>query len=284
VPSPTLEFVAEDVSDEIQGLTASVFIAFVNLTDVLDQHLQHIYHVDKQHKPLLSTSSLELSLNNWVDSLTGDVRLVIIRGTHIDIPGAASLRLAYLSARLLMQRLELEADRNGPGGTISGTPLGIRDEQGLLNRRAHARRTCEDILILTQELQPRHLGDFWVPISAFAYPTTVSFLLRCAVEAEMATGGQERVAESFSFRIARDLIEALRGHRERQGWDLGDICLAQHGDFVEMVLQGGGVSGSHQLQADAHTDTARAADVILPDASIVDHLFPGLWEPLQNFW
>lgn len=243
--------------------TASVFIALVSLTDVLDQHLQQIYNVRKD-KPW-NTTSLELSLNRWVDSLSGSCRLVILRGTRLDIPGAANLRLAYLTLRLLLQRIQLEADK---------LSYDLPDDR-LLNRYVQARHTSEEILILTQEFQPEQLGDFWLSISAFCFPATVNFLLRCGLETENSPQG---LAQSGSFRIARDLIATLRRHQEKYGWDLGDICLAQHGEVIDKILAGvtsedQGGSGS----LDAH-------DFVMPDASIIDQFFPSLWDPLQSAW
>jgi hypothetical protein len=233
------------------------------LTDVLDQHLQYIYHVGKDKT--LNTTNLELVLNSWVESLSGAVRLIIIRGSHLDIPGASNLRLCYLTVRLLQQRIVLESEKQ----------LHPTLDDQLLNRYIQARRTSEDILILTQELEPEQLGDFWLSISAFTYPTTINFLLRCALETENSPSG---VAQSPSFRIARDIIAILRSNQEKHSWDLGDVCLAQHAEVVEKILT------SVTSQEQGSNDTFDVHDFVLPDASIIDQFFPSLWDPLQNAW
>lgn len=263
VPLPTIEFLCETGAPEGRVRTASVFIAIASLTDVLDRHLQQIYDINTDKS--WSTPNLELSLNNWVDSLTGCNRLIIIRGAHLDVPGASNLRLAYLTVRLLLQRIELEAVKqqyNSPGEQI-------------MNRYLQARRTAEEILMFTQELQEAQLGDFWMSVSTFAFPATVNFLLRCALEEESSPTG---LAQSSSFRIARDLIETLRGYQDKYGWEVGDICLAQHAEIVDKVLAGVAPS------AHSASNTAEHEDFVMPDASIIDQFFPSLWDPLQNVW
>ena len=263
VPLPTAEYLCDGNPSERRLRTASVFVALAGLTDALDRHLQRVYHVGRDKS--WNTTSLELSLNSWVESLTGTIRIIIIRGSHLDIPGAANLRLAYLTTRLLLNRIELESDKQ----TYPA------DEERRMNRYIKARRTCEEILMLVQELQPQQLGDFWLSVSAFAFPATVNFLLRCALETESSATS---LAQSTSFRIARDLITTLRSHQEKSGWDLGDVCLAQHAEVLDKVL--GGVVPDLQ----GSSSFAEIQDFVMPDASIIDQFFPSLWDPLQNAW
>lgn len=265
VPPPTLEYLCENPSVESQHRIASVFIALVSLTDVLDQHLQYVYTVDKEQKN--STTNLELALNNWVETLAGTVRLIILRGSHLDIPGASNLRFSYLTTRLLLQRIELESDKH----------VYQAHDRRLMNRYIQARRTAEEILLLTQELKPEQLGDFWLSTHAFSYPATVNFLLRCGLETESSPA---ELVQSPSFRIAYDLINTLRSHKEKYSWDLADVCLAQHAEIVDKILAS---VSSHQSQGiSAIFDSQQ--DFVMPDASIIDQLFPSLWDPLQNAW
>lgn len=242
--------------------TASIFIALVRLTDVLGQHLQHVYAIG-QNKPS-NIANLELALNNWVESLTRSCRLIVIRGSRLEVPGAANLRLAYLTTRLLLQRMELETDKR----------MSVYHEERITNRYMQARHTAEEILLLLQELQIEQLGGFWLPVAAFAFPATVSFLLRCALETENSLAS---LAQSNSFRIARDLVTTLRSLQKRYEWDLADICLAQHSEIVDRILadvatfEGGG-------------NTMDGQEFVMPDASILDQYFPSLWDPLQNSW
>ncbi|KAL7810005.1 N-terminal binuclear Zn cluster-containing/DNA binding domain-containing protein [Trichoderma aethiopicum] len=263
VPPPTLEYLGEtliETNNPRSELRANVFISLVTLSEVLGRFLQYVYCVGRD-KP--TTTDLEHALHQWTDTLEGPCRRIVLRGSHLDVTGAANLRLAYLTAKLLLQRIQLEAEKQGD--SVS--------EEGVMNRYSEARMTSEEILMLIQDLQPEHLGDFWMSVSAFAFPAAVNFLLRCALETENSPEG---LAQSPSFKIARDLITTLRSHQEQHRWDLGDVCLAQHAEIVDKMLTGavpdeqGGNNGSLDLQ-----------DF---DVSILDHIFPSVWDPLQNAW
>ncbi|KAG9500195.1 hypothetical protein J7337_008666 [Fusarium musae] len=264
VPQPLVEHLCGEGNSSEQVLNASVYIALVGLTEVLDLHLRHVHQFSLSDEST-DTTHLELALNNWIETLSDEIRRVVIRGNNLTIPGAANLRLSYLTVRLLLQRIELEAEKR------------VRDTEDsrLLNRYMQARRTAEDILILTQELQPEHLADCWLPSSAFAFSTTVSFLLRCALETENSTAG---LVQSSSLKIASDLLSSLREHKEKNAWDLGDICLAQHADVVE------------KLRAMTPPEDSSAEEVLdfssfaMAESSYLDQLFPSLWDPLQNVW
>jgi hypothetical protein len=265
VPYPTLKYLCDDSAFQLHKHACLVFIALLGLTDVLDRHLEYVYNVDRS-KSGTTTTSLELALNKWIDSLELEVRLIIIRGSHLDIPGAANLRLSYLALRLLLQRIELEADKQKHDA----------HHEKVISRYYQARQTAEEVLLLTREFQPSHLGDFWLSVSAFAYQTTVSFLLRCALETETSSAD---LVGNTAFKIACDLLDTLRKHQETFEWDLGDVCLAQHTEIVEKIHAGvapdkpEGSSGSMELQ-----------DFVMPDASFIDQFFPNLWDPLQNAW
>jgi len=264
VPKPLIENLCEEGASSEKVLISTVYIALVGLTDVLDLHLRHVHQL-RNADETRDTTHLELALNNWVEDLSDDIRRVVIRGTNLKIPGAANLRLSYLTVRLLSQRIELEAEKR------------IREtgDSRLLNRYMQARRTAEDILILAQELEPQHLSDFWLPSSAFAFSTTVSFLLRCALETENSTSG---LVQSSSLKIASDLLSTLRSHKEKFAWDLGDICLAQHTEVVEKLLA---ITPPEDPSAEEPQDFS---SFFMADDAFMDQLFPSLWDPVQNVW
>ncbi|ROT42063.1 hypothetical protein SODALDRAFT_269195 [Sodiomyces alkalinus F11] len=219
VPSPTHEYLS--TSKESQGAEA-VFISVVGLSEVLEGFLDYVYLLPGG-SACSSVSELELSLDRWIDSLAGDVRKIIIRGTHLGVHGASNLRLAYLSIRLLLRRIELN---NHKQSTDS-------DPEKLSCRYVQVRRTAEDIVLLVQELDARQLGDFWLPMSAFTFSHTATLLIRCALETEEMPAA---LAKSPSLLLASELLKALRSHQRQHGWDLGDICLAQHSDVVDKLL------------------------------------------------
>lgn len=231
----------------------SVFVALSGLTDVLDYYLQYLYQVKKDAS--ITVGSLKLRLNRWVDSLVGDVRRVITRGSSLQIPGAANIRLAYLSIQLLTHRVEMEDTRSKDG----------TNDESLANQYINIRRTAEDIVLFVQELQEEQLGDFWLPVSAFAFPSTVSFLLRCALETESSP---RELANNSYVGLARDLLAALRRHKEDSNWDLSDICLAQHGEVVEKLMTTG--------ETDEYDTTILSyEDILLPDSLFINDIFGG---------
>jgi hypothetical protein len=232
----------------------------MNLTDVLDHCLEHVYNIRIETQGL--TRNLDLDLNKWVDSLTGDIRKIIIRGSNLDIPGASNLRLAYLATRLLLRRIELDRERQ------SQEP---KPEQ-MANRIMEARRTAEDIVVLVQELGEAQLGDFWLPVVAFTFSSTVTFLIRCALETEQVAG----LCYSASLRMASDFLDSLRSHQKRFGWDLADICLAQHSEVIQKLL-----SSAPLVQNSDGTDV-ELRQPFMPDMAFVDEMFPSIWDTLQS--
>lgn len=262
VPNPTLEFLVDPDTTEVGEPTASVFVALVGLTGVLGECLQYIYNIKKGASCRIE--GLELYLNNWIENLTGSNRVIILRGSRLEIPGAASLRLAYLTIRLLLQRMQHEAAKQEQ----HSTPAQIE------NCYLQARRTAEEILMFTQELQLSQLGGFWQSVSTFSYPATVNFLLRCALETESSPAG---LGQNAAFRIARDLIDTLRSYQHDYGWDVGDVCLAQHAEIVDKISAGAAPDTQPADVLDAH-------DFIIPDVSFIDPFFPNLWDPLQSAW
>ncbi|KAI1453565.1 fungal-specific transcription factor domain-containing protein [Annulohypoxylon moriforme] len=248
VPQPKVEYQLNPTNSPRHLGAMTIFVALSRLTDILDYYLQYLYQVDKQADTLIT--NLELRLNRWVESLENDARQVITRGTSLHIPGAPNLRLAYLSIQLLTHRIRME-------NTRSRTEV---DEDNLANQYIQIRRTAEDIVCLVQELREEHLGDFWLPISAFTFPSTVTFLLRCALETRKSPDG---LAENSSFKLARDLVMALRRHRDISGWDLGDICLAQHAEVIEKLA-------SPAQTIEDNVSTTSFGDLLIPDDLFID--------------
>ncbi|KAI1140048.1 fungal-specific transcription factor domain-containing protein [Hypoxylon sp. FL0543] len=251
VPQPTeKDRLNQPGASQENSEARSVFLALSGLTDVLDHYLQRLYRVDKGAGT--PAARLELRLNRWVESLENDVRQIITRGTSLNIPGAPNLRLAYLSVQLLTHRIRMEDSRSREEV----------DDDVFANQYIHIRRTAEDIVFLVQELREEQLGDFWLPVSAFTFPSTVAFLLRCALETEKSPS---ELAKSSSVKLTWDLITALRNHKN-SGWDLGDICLAQHAEIVEKLAS----------PVDANEDSAAVTgyeDIMIPDDLFINDIF-----------
>lgn len=250
VPQPKIEYRLNQSKSQRDISALSVFVALSGLTDVLDYYLQNLYRVDRESETPIS--NLELRLDRWIESLEDNIRQIITRGTSMSVPGAPNLRLAYLSLQLLTHRIRMENYRR----------KGDLDEDGLASQYIQIRRTGEEIVLLVRELDEEQLEDFWLPVNAFAFPSTVTFLLRCALETEKSPNA---IAKSNFFKLAQDLITALRRHRDSSGWDLGDICLAQQGEIVEKLA-------SRAQNEESNIGITSFEDIIIPDDLFINEI------------
>lgn len=262
VPPPNASFFSGQGQPEGSTDAVAVYVALTGLTSVLAHYLKYLYRIhdaaDHSRAPS-SIQDLELSLNQWLDALRPDMRRIITRGSDLTIPGAANLRLCYLSIRFLLCRLKLDQDR--ASGAADGTTLG--------NRYMQVQCTAEDIIIFVQELDDAQLADFWLPVSAFAFTSVTTALLRSAVETRGSSNAEGR---NTSLQLAWDMTLALRGHRERVGWDLGEHCLQQYSTVVEQLIEGSatGLDGLQVFQG--------LEGVSIEDALVFDGDFSSLWE------
>lgn len=224
VPLPTIEYLLPEEHSADDASAAAIFCALVGLSELLQGFLDHVYSLE----PMGPIRDLELTLDQWADSLQNDVRKIIVRGTMLDLPGACNLRLGYLAIRLLLRRIELNQTKEAQNAEAQNP-----DPTALSARYMQVRRTAEDIVSLVQELQLPQLGDFWMPMTAFTFSHTVTFLIRCAVETADGPGG---LGQNASLQLANDLVTALRTNQERHGWDLADICVGQHSDMITRLL------------------------------------------------
>ncbi|KAF7528436.1 hypothetical protein G7054_g10136 [Neopestalotiopsis clavispora] len=256
VPFPTKHLFKSQGTQPFDDQAEDVFIALFGLTRVLSHCLQHLYCIIRDNDQI---SNLDFKLNYWVEKLETNVRRIITRGNFLELPGAANLRLSYISVQLLIKRLELEHVREiyGP------------DSDMLANQYMQVRRTAEEIVLFVQELGNEQLSDFWLPMSAFMFSSTTTFLLRCALETETS---QAELATSTSLRLAWDLITSLRNHREQYGWDLGDICLDQHEEIIERLIAPSATQAIEDVSLSALTEMA------LPEVPFLDQLFPNMWD------
>ncbi|OBR03418.1 Fungal specific transcription factor domain-containing protein [Colletotrichum higginsianum IMI 349063] len=273
VPDPSLEYLTTQDATDAQRQAASVFMALVTLTGVLDKFLDHVYDLNQERDQQTSgrtSLDLELSLGQWEDSLGDDVRRIVTRGNDLRAPGAANLRLAYLSTKLLRRRIELDIekqdDNSTTGATAAAQAAAAVPGDALTNRYIQVRRAAEEIVLLVQELEEDHLGDFWLPVSAFAFTSATTFLLRCALETENTAGG---LAQSASLKLAKDLVDALQAHQRDAGWDLGDLCLAQYAEVVERLLA---------AESPSATVPEFQQLMMSSEVPIIDELFPNLWD------
>lgn len=219
VPVPAAEDLYNPGASPDQISAASCFVAFTTLSDVLGHCLELVYHLgnDFSKKPEASPFGLESLLTQWEDSLTDSLRRLVIRGTGLVGPGAANLRLAYLSVKLLIRRSQLDLDR---------ASLEIDDIDSVYY--IQARRVSEEIVDFVRELDEVHCRDFWIPFNAYSLTSATTFLMRSALTSR-------GMARNPSLQLAKAMIDALRSHRHNYAWDLADNCLSNCGDLVEKI-------------------------------------------------
>lgn len=211
---------------------AACFVALTTLTEVLGHCLEHVYHLDKgfSSKPEAFSFGLETLLITWEDSLSDHLRRLVIRGTGNFGAGAANLRLAYLSVKLLIRRSQLDLDK---------VSLQIEDTESLYY--IQARRVCEEIVDFVRELDETQCRDFWIPLNAYSLTSATTFLMRTA----LTSRGQPR---NPSLKLARDMINALRSHRRNYAWDLADSCLSNCSVLVEKIESACEESSSNNME------------------------------------
>jgi hypothetical protein len=186
----------------------------------MSEYLEHVYKVSVHvpYPPERSAIELEGLLTDWEESLTGDIRRMVLHGTDFDAPGAANFRLAYLAVKLLLRRLQLDVDKNN-SGIIDDTDSHYYKQ---------AQRAAEEIVHLVQELDESHLRGFWLPVNSFSLTSATTFLLRSGLR----KGG---LNNHMFLDIAKDMIDRLRSHSESFCWDLADNCLASCSDLVDKI-------------------------------------------------
>ncbi|CAG8363090.1 unnamed protein product [Penicillium salamii] len=260
VPFPTLDDICNPTATSYQKATASIFIALTTLTNILAQYLENVYSVSKSCPSTeMSALDLECLLSEWEETLTEDVRRIALRGTLLNVPGAANFRLAYLAVKLLLRRIQLDLSQ-------ASTQV-IHDTMPPCY--ANAQRVAEEIMHLVQELNANQLTSFWLPIHAFSITSATMFLLRCSLH----TRNQ---SHNLPLQIAKDMIYALQVHKDNFGWDIADDCLSNCSGLVEKFGNGGLSEGS-DLSSLESPDLTQNLDI---DPTALDQLFFGApWFP-----
>ncbi|KAL4806233.1 fungal-specific transcription factor domain-containing protein [Aspergillus unguis] len=219
VPLPTVNDICPNTAPEHEKAAASVFVAFASLTDILARYLEHVCSVSKEFsQSTVSEIRLEQILRDWEDSLGDDVRHIVLRGIHLDIPGAANFRLAYLSVKLLLRRLQLSTNK---------ASLQIADDMAS-PFYMHAQRAAEEIAYLVQELDESQFQGFWIPVHAFSLTSATMFLLRSGLRMRNET-------RNTPLKIAHDMVNTLQSHRRNFDWDLADNCVAHCRELLDRI-------------------------------------------------
>ncbi|KAE8138503.1 fungal-specific transcription factor domain-containing protein [Aspergillus pseudotamarii] len=232
VPYPTIDDLCSPNASQSQIAASLVFLSLIKLTDVLGIYLQHVYRVSEStpYPPEMSSMDLERLLTDWEESLSGDVRHIVLRGTHLNAPGAANFRLAYLAIKLLLRRIQLDLDAE-PMKAVDETTSPFYTQ---------AQRAAEEIVHMVRELEESHFRGFWIPVHAFSLTSATTFLLRSGLR-------RSNAHSNAPLKLAEDMISTLRSHRDRFSWDLADNCLTTCSDLVEKLSSAD--AGNYSLSA-----------------------------------
>ncbi|KAI9373635.1 fungal-specific transcription factor domain-containing protein [Aspergillus egyptiacus] len=271
VSFPSISDICGPSAPEQTQAAASVFVALTSLTDILSHYLEHIYTVSRPSpspEPRTTTtpeSTLEDLLRTWEESLPPQIRHLVLRGHNLSTPGAANLRLAYLSVNLLLRRIQLKQSK---------ASLDV-DDDTLSPYYLHAQRAAEEIAYLVQELSESESRGFWIPVQAFSLTSAAMFLLRSGLRMRGSVGAG--VGRNMPLGIAREMVRVLREKRRMFGWDLADHCLGYCGELVERVEAfgdgGGGVGG----REGTGTGLSEIEGIGIPECTDIDR---GLLEEL----
>ncbi|EYE94458.1 Zn(II)2Cys6 transcription factor [Aspergillus ruber CBS 135680] len=228
VPFPKLEDFCDSNTTPDQKAASSIFITLTTLTDILGRYLEHIYQVSKINHPyppeMQSATYFEHILSKWEESLPDDIRRLVLRGTHLNAPGAANFRLAYLAVKLLLRRIQLDLD-------TKDAAVHVEEDITTSPFYLQAQRAAEDIVHLVQELDESHFRGFWIPVNAFSLTSATTFLLRSGLRMRTSTS----TSGNAPLRIAREMTSTLHSHRLRFSWDIADHCLASCSDLAEKI-------------------------------------------------
>lgn len=195
-------------------------VALVELSNVLFEYLDQLHRVSLAPGVESATRN---RLQTWAESTTGVTRSIVHRGTDLNPPGAANLRLAYLYIRFLDCRIQLEATRHGSGESMT---------EGLAGPYLTTRRAAEDICMFLSELGNVQLHDFWLPQLGFSLSTVMSFLLRSALDTSDADAG---LPQNSPLGLAEEMLKSLRSHKRNANWDIGDLCISQYSDALDRI-------------------------------------------------
>ncbi|KAL4870092.1 hypothetical protein BDV12DRAFT_207991 [Aspergillus spectabilis] len=173
--------------------------------------------IDQQHI-WKQIRRLESDLDVWDDCLPDEARPQ--SGDERKIPGCSSLRLGYLSIRLLMKRIELHA------ATVSQD---ADRKENIAYYLGQLRRSAQEIVGYICTLTKAQLHEFWIPYTAHHLILTVIILLRCTVESP-----EPFVADKCRADLDRFWTKLQTAAKD--GWDLANICITQCAESVSKIL------------------------------------------------
>ncbi|KAH7419296.1 hypothetical protein BKA64DRAFT_650497 [Cadophora sp. MPI-SDFR-AT-0126] len=224
VPIPTLEMLLpqRSVSPEYRRSSES-FIALCQMTEILGQALPLVYDLEgiSQKDTSKIIRRIEVDLDKWEESLPDYLSSI---SNRVAVSGSSSLRLCYLSLKMLICRISLHAVFQ-QGSTEAIEAYRFRQVES-----RHAAQAIVDFII---SLKTFHLAEFWLPYTTYYLTSTITLLLRFAVETT-----EDSIAENCVSSV-KMFTAWLRNAREIDDWDLAEDCLNNCEGIIARMTENG---------------------------------------------
>ncbi|KAL4781627.1 fungal-specific transcription factor domain-containing protein [Aspergillus varians] len=220
VPIPVVDNLVTSSRQSERGVIAyTCFSRLCRLTLILGDILPLAYNLTIDQQDIWKQiRRLESDLDAWDDCLPDEARPR--DGDERMIPGCSSLRLGYLSIRLLLKRISLHA------ATVS--PDADRKDN-IAYHLGQLRRSAQEIINYVCALTKAQLQEFWLPYTAHHLILTVIIILRCTVESS-----EPIVADKCRTDLDRFWTKLQSAAKD--GWDLANICITQCAESVSKIL------------------------------------------------
>ncbi|KAG4435800.1 hypothetical protein IFR05_008721 [Cadophora sp. M221] len=210
VPIPSVEMLIPTGMVSVEHRRASEsFIALCHLSEILGQALPLIYDLEGQTQKDTSKiiRRIEVDLDRWEDALPDYLSST---AQSASISGSSSLRLCFLSLKMLICRISLHVvSQQGSNEAVEAYRF----------RQVESRHAAQAIVDFITSLKTFQLAEFWLPYTAYYLTSTITLLLRFAVETT-----EDAVAETCVSSV-KMFTSWLRHAREVDDWDLAEDCL-----------------------------------------------------------
>lgn len=281
VPIPTI-FNDKDAGTEAQSFSQShaTFVRLCMLSRILGDTLPLVYSLREASDDLKRRlRKIECELDDWELLLPNYLKRDQTELCNVN--GRSNLHFAYLSLRLLVQRLWF---RTLPKDSEQSTER----YYFLAMLRVAASKVTSYVVSLTEA----QLQEFWMPYTSYLLVTSATILLRCAIESPEVADKKFCVTNLVAFR------DRLRAAHDILQWDLADFCLERCDEPIQKMADALGVDSGHMSEPQALSqanvpstegsdpyanDTVSINDLLLPLDSL-DYPWETLWDGMEGPW
>ncbi|KAB8293982.1 hypothetical protein EYC80_009449 [Monilinia laxa] len=253
---------------------AECFILLCALTEVLGDILPLLY--DRRCRPVTDVNRLlrrlEIDLDEWEESLP--VWAKDQCSTIPQVSGSSSLRLGFLSAKMLLCRVAFHSVTHS-------------SEQCLVEVRAYRqamlRESAKAITTFLTSLTEQNLNEFWMPYSAYHICSATIILLRCVIDTTDVETAES--CKSSLFEVKQWLSWAHTSHH----WDLAEICLAQCAEPIDRLNASSHPTATDQVNRGENFSMEGAGEGIgdmgnVPMIADIESLMNGFEYPFVDLW